>query len=97
MSTSVLFMRAISAQRISAVSSSSVCGRTLQAETMISLHSSSLKKIGEQVGRGQRAGRFDFVVFMVVIESVASAAWRCPPVPHLLRFTTWPEYSRRSL
>ena len=30
--------------------------------------------------------------FHVVIESVASAEWRCPPVPHLLRYpilTVW--------
>ena len=43
------------------------------------------KRNDEQVGRGQRAGRSDFGVFMVVRESGASARWRCPPVPHLLR------------
>jgi hypothetical protein len=53
-------MRVISAQRINAVSSSSVCGRTVQADTMISSHSSSLKKFG----KGKWIEPFDFLAFM---------------------------------
>jgi hypothetical protein len=61
---------------------------------MISLHSSSLKKDGEQVGRGQRAGRFDFVVFMWLLSRglrrsgvVRPCLTYCvPPIPD---FAAW--------